>query len=198
MPARIGFGAKKSRRAKFPVQLGKRWLRSDCADQDEHMGKAEVDLLALLRELDDPQWLEWPHNYNRDASAARFDALMARLEDDFATRCTGEEDQDSSQFGRIVVPARATVCGTPAVPVQPGFSGGGGREEQGQGRRHDRCGSEEAHVGPVSKLPTGRDLRSGEHCAGSVEGAARPSPARAESRHVIPRDQTAGLRAASA
>ncbi|MFC8716089.1 hypothetical protein [Kitasatospora sp. NPDC057198] len=80
------------------------------------MTENEAELLPLLRELDDPEWLERPRHYDRDGIAARFDALLARLEGDFATGCAAWRDtQDSSEFGRIVVPAEATVCGVRIV-----------------------------------------------------------------------------------
>jgi hypothetical protein len=41
---------------------------------------------------------------------------VTRLEGDFASRCTGEQDaQDPSEYERIVVPGDATVCGTRIV-----------------------------------------------------------------------------------
>ncbi len=86
--------------------------------QDERVTESEADQLALLRELDDPQWLEWPQNYDRGESAVRFGALVARLEVDFAARCaatTEQEKQDSSEYGRVTVPGDATVCGTRIV-----------------------------------------------------------------------------------
>ncbi|MFE1319530.1 hypothetical protein [Kitasatospora phosalacinea] len=53
-----------------------------------------AETLALLRELDDPEWLEA----------------------DFAVRCeAAPDDQDSSEYGRGVVPAGATVRGTRLV-----------------------------------------------------------------------------------
>ncbi|MCX5443738.1 MULTISPECIES: hypothetical protein [unclassified Streptomyces] len=80
------------------------------------MTESEADLLALLGELDDPEWLEWPQHYDLGETAARFGGLLARLEGDFAARCTDEQDtQDSSEYGRLVVPADATVCGTRIV-----------------------------------------------------------------------------------
>lgn len=76
----------------------------------------EADLLALLRELDDPGWLEWPRAYDRGVTGALFDRLVTRLEDDFATRCATERDtQDSSEYGRVTVPPDATVSGTRIV-----------------------------------------------------------------------------------
>ncbi|MGW2837754.1 hypothetical protein ACWCWD_08140 [Streptomyces sp. NPDC001493] len=80
------------------------------------MTEGEADLLVLLRELDDPEWLEWPQHYDRGEAAVRFSALVARLEKDFAARCTAEGGtQDSSEYGRVVVPGDATVCGTRIV-----------------------------------------------------------------------------------
>ncbi|MCX4689605.1 hypothetical protein OG401_35840 [Kitasatospora purpeofusca] len=80
------------------------------------MTESEADLLALMRELDDPGWLERLQDYNRDETAARFATLAARLDGDFATCCTTDPDtQDSSEFGRVTVPAEATVCGTRIV-----------------------------------------------------------------------------------
>ncbi|MEU6034702.1 hypothetical protein ABZ801_04785 [Actinomadura sp. NPDC047616] len=80
------------------------------------MTERDADLLALLRGLDDPEWLEWPRDYDRRESGALFDRLVARLEDDFAARCATERDtQDSSEYGRVTVPAEATVCGTRIV-----------------------------------------------------------------------------------
>lgn len=84
--------------------------------QDERVTESEADLLTLLRELDDPEWLEWPRRYNRSETTVLFGALVARLEDDFAARCTAEQDsQDPSEKGRVVVPAEATICGTRIV-----------------------------------------------------------------------------------
>ncbi|CAN3984735.1 hypothetical protein [Kitasatospora purpeofusca] len=80
------------------------------------MTGSEADLLALLRELDDPGWLERPQDYDRGGTAARFGTLAARLEGDFTTHCTTEPDtQDSSEYGRVTVPGEATVCGTRIV-----------------------------------------------------------------------------------
>jgi hypothetical protein len=84
--------------------------------QDVRVTEREADLVALLRELDDPEWLEWPRDYDRGAAGALFGDLVSRLEDDFATRCATERDtQDSSEYGRVTVPADATVCGTRIV-----------------------------------------------------------------------------------
>lgn len=78
--------------------------------------KNEEDLLTLLREFDDPEWLERPQDYDRSKVAILFSALVARLDGDFAACCTAEQDtQDSSEYGRVTVPAEATVCGTRIV-----------------------------------------------------------------------------------
>ena len=75
---------------------------------DNCMTPSESELLALLRELDDPVHLEWPQSYDRRACAEPFGHLVARLDQDFAVRCEFEQDtQDSSEYGRIHVPAAA-------------------------------------------------------------------------------------------
>ncbi|MFE6176177.1 hypothetical protein [Streptomyces sp. NPDC056464] len=80
------------------------------------MSESEADLFSRLRELDDPEWLEWPQHYDRSGTGVHFGVLAARLEADFAARCTAEQDtQDSSEYGRVVVPGDATVCGTRIV-----------------------------------------------------------------------------------
>lgn len=77
------------------------------------MTESEADLLEFLRELDDPEWQEWPEHYNRSEAAALFGRLVTRLNADFAARCTvaDQDTQDSSEYGRVVVPGDATVCG---------------------------------------------------------------------------------------
>jgi hypothetical protein len=83
---------------------------------DVQVTEGGADPLALLRELDDPQWLEWPAAYDRNAVAARFGELVARLEGVFGVPCVTEQDtQDSSEYGRATVPAEATACGTRIV-----------------------------------------------------------------------------------
>ncbi|MFH8605812.1 hypothetical protein ACH4B8_39750 [Streptomyces flaveolus] len=77
---------------------------------------SETELLALLHELDDPERLEWPLHYDRAAASLAFGRLVRRLETDFRTRCEFEQDtQDSSEYGRVRVPAEATICGTRIV-----------------------------------------------------------------------------------
>ncbi|MGW9122138.1 hypothetical protein ACWGRV_37030 [Streptomyces sp. NPDC055663] len=80
------------------------------------MTRSEADLRALLRELDDPEWLERPQHFNRGEAAARFGGLVTRLEGDFGAHCTAEQDtQESSEYGRVIVPGDAAVCGTRIV-----------------------------------------------------------------------------------
>ncbi len=93
------------------------WLRAIVVGQDERVVENEADLLALLRELDDPEWLEWPRSYDRRAAADQLARLTARLETDFATTCSTERDaQDSSEYGRVLVPAEA-ARGTTRIVV---------------------------------------------------------------------------------
>ncbi|MFC5183589.1 hypothetical protein [Actinomadura harenae] len=80
------------------------------------MIRGEADLLALLRELDDPGHLERPRGDDHYAPAQQFDKLAARIEADFGTDCAAEQDtQDSSEYGRVHIPATATACGTRIV-----------------------------------------------------------------------------------
>ncbi|MER5853361.1 hypothetical protein ABT126_42220 [Streptomyces sp. NPDC002012] len=80
------------------------------------MATSETELLALLRELDDPERLEWPLNYDRAAASLAFGGLVRRLEADFGVQCEFEQDtQDSSEYGRVRVPAEATIRGARIV-----------------------------------------------------------------------------------
>ena len=92
------------------------WCPGTTFSQDELVVDNDADLLAVLRELDDPDWLERPRSYDLGAAAARFARLTARLEADFAASTTSEQDvQDSSEYGRVLVPAEATGRGTRIV-----------------------------------------------------------------------------------
>ncbi|WP_267246123.1 hypothetical protein [Streptomyces sp. PR69] len=65
---------------------------------------------ALLRELDDPDHLEFPRGYNHTASRARFNQLAHRLNLRFDCICTVDRGvQDASHHGTIVIPDAATV-----------------------------------------------------------------------------------------
>ncbi|MGW1374410.1 hypothetical protein ACWD6P_09040 [Streptomyces sp. NPDC002446] len=64
---------------------------------------------ALLRELDDPDYMEVPRGYDHTATRARFDQLAARLNQRFQCTCTVDRQvQDASHHGTIVLPATAT------------------------------------------------------------------------------------------
>ncbi|MFF3617133.1 hypothetical protein [Streptomyces sp. NPDC002580] len=76
----------------------------------------ETKLLVILRELDDPGRLERPLHYDRAATGLAFGGLVRRLEADFGAPCESERDtQDSSGYGRVWVPADATIRGTRIV-----------------------------------------------------------------------------------
>ncbi|MFE2326254.1 hypothetical protein ACFXD5_20400 [Streptomyces sp. NPDC059385] len=77
---------------------------------------SETQLLTLLRGLDDPERLERPLHYDRAATGLRFGGLVRRLEADFGVTCESMRDiGDSSEYGRVHIPADATVCGTRIV-----------------------------------------------------------------------------------
>ncbi|MER6015969.1 hypothetical protein [Streptomyces bluensis] len=63
---------------------------------------------ALLRQLDDPQHMEFPRGYDPGATRARFEQLAARLDARFQCTCTVDRQvQDASHHGTIVIPATA-------------------------------------------------------------------------------------------
>ena len=73
-------------------------------------------LWQRLRELDDPDHLERPADFDRAATAERFETLVERLEQVFCCRCTAEPDeQDASLCGRVVVPASCETAGRRAA-----------------------------------------------------------------------------------
>jgi len=62
----------------------------------------------LLRSLDDPERLDAPRDYDHAATRARFDALVRRLDADFACHCLVDREVGAaSRHGSIVVPAAA-------------------------------------------------------------------------------------------
>jgi hypothetical protein len=108
------------------VRFGLRpvWCPGTRFGQIELVVDNDADLLAVLRKFDSrrghdtqgPNWLEWPRSYDCEAAAERFARLTARLEADFAVSMTCEQDvQDSSEYGRVLVPAEATGRGTRIV-----------------------------------------------------------------------------------
>ncbi|MEV7924693.1 hypothetical protein [Kitasatospora sp. NPDC088779] len=67
---------------------------------------------ALLRDLDDPDHMEFPQNYDHAATRARFDQLAARLNQRFQCTCSVDRGvQDASHHGTIVIPTTATASG---------------------------------------------------------------------------------------
>ncbi len=108
-----GVGGPARRRARTTVQV---WIQVSFSRQDVRVAENAADLLALLSGLDDPEWLERPRDYDRGEAAVLLGRLVVRLEGDFAARCRAEQDtKDSSGYGRVVVPAEATACGTRIV-----------------------------------------------------------------------------------
>ncbi len=68
--------------------------------------------LALLRDLDDPDHVEFPRNYDHAATRARFDQLAATLDQRFRCTCSVDRDvQDASHYGSMAVPGTATAGG---------------------------------------------------------------------------------------
>ena len=71
---------------------------------------------ALLRDLDDPDHMEFPQNYDYAATRARFDQLAARLDQRFRCTCTVDRGvQDASHHGTIVIPITATASDVAAL-----------------------------------------------------------------------------------
>lgn len=64
--------------------------------QDERVTKDESGLMALLRRLDDSEWLEWPSEYSSSEAAASLRRLVSDLENALGTRCSVEGDGQSS------------------------------------------------------------------------------------------------------
>lgn len=69
----------------------------------------EQQTWAILRELDEPDQWEYPHDFDGPASRARFERLAARLDLRFACSCgVDRQVQDASHLGTIVIPPSAT------------------------------------------------------------------------------------------
>lgn len=82
----------------------------------------DASLMEMLRRLDDPEWPEFPADYSGTEAAVPFARLAAQVDSHFSTRCeVDREIQDSAQYGRIEVPAAATVCGTRIVVLVSKF-----------------------------------------------------------------------------
>ncbi|MFJ9775540.1 hypothetical protein ACIRVF_30565 [Kitasatospora sp. NPDC101157] len=67
---------------------------------------------ALLRDLDDPDRMEFPPIYDHAPTRARFDQLAERLDRRFRCTCSVDRGvQDANHHGTIVIPASATASG---------------------------------------------------------------------------------------
>jgi hypothetical protein len=70
---------------------------------------------ARLRALDDPHNLERPADFNADAAARRFTALVEHLERGFGCPCRTDAGpgriKDASFYGDVIVPADSTASG---------------------------------------------------------------------------------------
>lgn len=82
------------------------------------MVMSETELLALLRELDDPERLERPLNYDRAASALAFGGLVGRLKAHFGVQCEFEQDTQGVRY----LNDDKRRCGGPGPP---GWAGRG-------------------------------------------------------------------------
>lgn len=79
-------------------------------------------LWDLLRSLDDPEHLEFPADYDPDATRHRFDQLVSRLDSAFSCACEADRYvQDASHHGRIDIPAAATATGSRLVIIVSNF-----------------------------------------------------------------------------
>lgn len=82
----------------------------------------DANLMEMLRRLDDPEWPEFPSGYDEPWIAASFSRLAIQIGSRFSIGCEIDRDiQDSAQYGRIEVPAQATVCGTRIVVLVSRF-----------------------------------------------------------------------------
>ncbi|BCY11096.1 hypothetical protein [Actinoplanes sp. L3-i22] len=78
--------------------------------------------MEILHQLDDPEWGEFPSNYDETRTAASSSRLVMQINSRFSIGCEIDQDiQDSAQYGRIEVPAQATVCGTRIVVLVSRF-----------------------------------------------------------------------------
>ncbi|MEU6227973.1 hypothetical protein [Streptomyces sp. NPDC047042] len=67
---------------------------------------------ALLRQLDDPEHLEFPRGYDHAATRALFEQLASRLGRRFQCACSVDRGvEDASHHGTIVIPHGSTVSG---------------------------------------------------------------------------------------
>ncbi|MEU9169064.1 hypothetical protein AB0D34_14885 [Streptomyces sp. NPDC048420] len=64
---------------------------------------------ALLRQLDDPDHMEFPRDYDHVATRAKFEWLVSLLDERFRCACDVDRHiQDASHHGTIVIPQSVT------------------------------------------------------------------------------------------
>ncbi|MDI3402403.1 hypothetical protein [Streptomyces cavernicola] len=79
---------------------------------------------ALLRELDDPDHMEFPRGHDHRAVRSRFEQLAAGLDRRFGCACEVDRGvQDASHHGRIDVPEAATRSGHCIAVIVSNFGG---------------------------------------------------------------------------
>ncbi|WP_058043845.1 hypothetical protein [Streptomyces roseifaciens] len=74
------------------------------------MNADQQHLWTLLRELDESDDAEFPRDYDHATARARFNRLVADIDEQFACTSTVERDvQEASYHGRITIPVAATA-----------------------------------------------------------------------------------------
>lgn len=77
---------------------------------------------ALLRSLDDPDHLEFPADYDHDATRQLFEELVDRLDAAFACRTDADRHvEDASLHARVGIPSAATETGEALVVCVSNF-----------------------------------------------------------------------------
>jgi hypothetical protein len=92
--------------------VARRRTRIDLSDQNGRVRIAGEQMWSLLRELDDPDHLETPADFDFEATRDRFEQLVSGL--DTAFDCQSDADrsvQDATLHARVAVPAEATATG---------------------------------------------------------------------------------------
>jgi len=83
---------------------------------------AGEEMWSLLRELDDPDHLEMPADFDFGAARARFERLVSGLDAAFGCRSDADRSvQDATLHARVVVPAESTVTGECVVVCVSNF-----------------------------------------------------------------------------
>ena len=88
------------------------------------MPRDDQPIWALLRDLDDPDHMEFPRDYDHAEARAGFDRLAARLDERFRCTCSVDRGvQDASHHGTIIIPATATAGGEHITVTVSNFGG---------------------------------------------------------------------------